>query len=121
MSPGFEPADVSNCDNKMMGKVPPEPRERILEEGQGRPGGGLVVSTSVASGGGGHSFQDMKSEIWRETEGLNTLNPKLRPSVPRGRSFWWVMGVWYWRGWASEVGPRKADLRPCSSSVSADP
>ena len=56
MSPGFEPADVSNCDNKMMGKVPPEPRERILEEGQGRPGGGLVVSTSVASGGGGHSF-----------------------------------------------------------------
>lgn len=72
-------------------------------------------------GGGGDSFQDMKSEIWRETEGLNTLNPKLRPSVPRGRSFWWVMGVWYWRGWASEVGPRKADLRPCSSSVSADP
>ena len=72
-------------------------------------------------GGGGDSFQDMKSEIWRETEGLNTLNPKLRPSVPRGRSFWWVMGVWYWRGWASEVGQRKADLRPCSSSVSADP
>ena len=82
---------------------------------------GAIDFQLMGWGGGGDSFQDMKSEIWRETEGLNTLNPKLRPSVPRGRSFWWVMGVWYWRGWASEVGPRKADLRPCSSSVSADP
>ena len=29
------------------------------------------------------------------TEGLIALNPELRPSVPRARSFWWGMAVWY--------------------------
>ena len=43
VSPGFEPADVSNYNSKMVGKVPPEPRERTPEEGQGRPGKGLGV------------------------------------------------------------------------------